>query len=216
MAEEENNEQEAPAEETADVEVEETPEAAAEETTEAEAEAPEAPAEEPAPTPAAAAPAAPAEPGEPVEQLSPKERRSRRRSTHTGEPNPPMSNEERIAARGEERKRKATSRSRYRKGRGAARHVAGTGSEPAVHEPGRKRVQQGTVVSSKGNKTITVAVQSARRHPAYEKIIRRSKKIHAHDERNEAGEGDTVRVIETRPMSKTKHWRLVEILERAK
>ncbi len=59
-------------------------------------------------------------------------------------------------------------------------------------------------------------VESARRHPAYEKVIRSSKMFHAHDERNEAGPGDTVRLIETRPMSKTKHWRLVEILERAK
>ena len=59
-------------------------------------------------------------------------------------------------------------------------------------------------------------MQSARRHPSYEKIVRRSKALHAHDERNEAGEGDTVRIIETRPMSKSKRWRLVEIVEKAK
>jgi small subunit ribosomal protein S17 len=72
------------------------------------------------------------------------------------------------------------------------------------------------VTSSKADKTITVAVESARRHPTYEKIVRRSKTLHAHDERNEAGEGDMVRVIESRPMSRTKRWRLVEIVERAK
>ena len=66
------------------------------------------------------------------------------------------------------------------------------------------------------DKTITVRVESARRHPAYEKVIRSSKMYHAHDERNEAGAGDTVRLVETRPMSKTKHWRLIEILEKAK
>ena len=77
-------------------------------------------------------------------------------------------------------------------------------------------MRQGIVVSDKADKTITVRVESARRHPSYEKIIRRSKMVHAHDERNEAGPGDTVRLIETRPMSKTKHWRLTEILEKAK
>jgi small subunit ribosomal protein S17 len=78
------------------------------------------------------------------------------------------------------------------------------------------KVRQGVVVSSKAEKSITVRVDIVRRHPTYEKVIRRSRTLHAHDERNEAGEGDTVRVVETRPMSKTKRWRLVEILEKAK
>ena len=91
-----------------------------------------------------------------------------------------------------------------------------TRTEKPATEPARRQERRGVVVSDKGDKTITVRVESARRHPAYEKVIRSSKMVHAHDERNEAGPGDTVRLIETRPMSKTSHWRLVEILERAK
>ncbi len=92
----------------------------------------------------------------------------------------------------------------------------GEGPPPAAREPGNPKVRQGVVVSDKMDKTITVRVESARRHPAYEKVIRTSKMYHAHDERNEAGAGDTVRLVETRPMSKTKRWRLTEILEKAK
>ncbi|HSK50311.1 MAG TPA: 30S ribosomal protein S17 [Solirubrobacterales bacterium] len=77
-------------------------------------------------------------------------------------------------------------------------------------------MRQGIVVSDKGDKTITVRVDSASRHRTYEKIVRRSRTLHAHDEGNEAGEGDVVRVIETRPLSKTKRWRLVEVMEKAK
>jgi small subunit ribosomal protein S17 len=83
----------------------------------------------------------------------------------------------------------------------------------------RIRTDDNVVITSgkdKGKKGKVVRVESARRHPAYEKVIRSSKMYHAHDERNEAGEGDTVRLVETRPMSKTKHWRLTEILEKAK
>ncbi|MGN6217064.1 MAG: 30S ribosomal protein S17 [Solirubrobacterales bacterium] len=77
-------------------------------------------------------------------------------------------------------------------------------------------MRQGVVVSSKGDKSITVRIDIARRHRAYEKIVRSSTKLHAHDERNEAGEGDVVRVIETRPLSKTKRWRLVDVVEKAR
>jgi small subunit ribosomal protein S17 len=166
----------------------------------------------------------PAEAGgdeEPAVELSPKQRRKLARSTHEGEPNPPLSVDERIERRAVERRRKAGERRRYRQGRGAARAKAagkgsGTGTEPAAREPGSPKVRQGVVVSDKMDKTITVRVESARRHPAYEKVIRTSKMYHAHDERNEAGAGDTVRLVETRPMSKTKRWRLTEILEKAK
>ena len=200
-------------------------EAAAEPAPEAEA---DVPAEEPV---AEAEPAAEQDPGatapaatdedEPAAQLSPKERRRRKRSAHSGEAGPELSTEERIERRLAERKRKAAERSRYRKGRGASRAKAegkgsGTGTESAEREPGNPKVRQGIVVSDKMDKTITVRVESARRHPAYEKVIRSSKMYHAHDERNEAGPGDTVRLVETRPMSKTKHWRLTEILEKAK
>jgi small subunit ribosomal protein S17 len=89
------------------------------------------------------------------------------------------------------------------------------GTPPADREPGRRKIRQGTVVSDKANKTITVEVELARRHPAYEKVVRRSRKLHAHDEANEAREGDVVRVVETRPLSRTKRWQLAEIVERA-
>ncbi|GIK76681.1 MAG: hypothetical protein BroJett022_03710 [Actinomycetes bacterium] len=158
---------------------------------------------------------------EPVAELSPKQRRKLARSTHAGEPGPELTAAARQQRREAERKRKAEARRRYRKGRGAARAKAagkgsGTGTPPAVRETGNPKVRQGVVVSDRMDKTITVRVESARRHPAYEKVIRTSKMYHAHDERNEAGAGDTVRLVETRPMSKTKRWRLTEILEKAK
>ena len=71
------------------------------------------------------------------------------------------------------------------------------------------------MVSNKAAKTITVRIDVARRHPTYEKIVRQSNTLHAHDEQNEANEGDLVRVVETRPLSRTKRWRLVEVLEKA-
>ncbi|HYZ28000.1 MAG TPA: 30S ribosomal protein S17 [Thermoleophilaceae bacterium] len=74
----------------------------------------------------------------------------------------------------------------------------------------------GTVVSDKADKTITVRIDVARRHRRYQKIVRSSTTLHAHDEANEANPGDLVRVVESRPLSRTKRWRLVEILERAK
>ncbi len=80
----------------------------------------------------------------------------------------------------------------------------------------RARSRQGTVISSAGDKTITVKVEHVGRHRRYEKVIRRSRTLHAHDESNQANEGDVVRIVETRPISKTKRWRLVEILERAR
>ncbi len=72
------------------------------------------------------------------------------------------------------------------------------------------------MVSDKADKTITVRIDTARRHRMYKKIVRTSSTLHAHDEQNEAGIGDTVRVIESRPLSRTKRWRLVEVLERAR
>jgi small subunit ribosomal protein S17 len=83
-------------------------------------------------------------------------------------------------------------------------------------ERGRRQERRGVVVSAAMDKTIVVRVEAARAHPRYKKVIRRSVKFHAHDERNEANVGDVVRIIETRPLSKTKNWRLAEILEVAK
>jgi small subunit ribosomal protein S17 len=77
-------------------------------------------------------------------------------------------------------------------------------------------VLQGVVVSDKAEKTITVRIDVARRHTLYQKVVRSSSTLHAHDERNDANVGDTVRVIESRPLSRSKRWRLVEILERAR
>ena len=179
----------------------------------------EAPAAEETPAPEAsddapAAEEAPAEPN-PEDDLPWKERRrlqkSRRQPRKAGASSP----EDRKAQRAEARKRKATLR---RKQRAAARaaHTPGTGTPPAERDSNAAKVRQGIVVSSKGDKSITVRIDIARRHRTYEKIVRSSTKLHAHDERNEAGEGDVVRVIETRPLSKTKRWRLVDVVEKAR
>ena len=79
-----------------------------------------------------------------------------------------------------------------------------------------RKVTVGKVVSNKMDKTITVAVEDSVRHPLYNKIIKRTVKIHAHDEQNVCSIGDKVSVMETRPLSATKRWRLVEIIEKAK
>ena len=81
---------------------------------------------------------------------------------------------------------------------------------------GRRQERRGVVVSSAMDKTIVVRVDKVKAHPKYKKIVRRSSKLHAHDERNDAGTGDTVRVVECRPMSRTKRWRLTDVLEKAK
>jgi small subunit ribosomal protein S17 len=123
----------------------------------------------------------------------------------------------------EERRRKnAATRSRYRKRQREKRRAAGESRAeapvvaPKEHGPGRPKVRQGIVVSAKPDKTITVRIDVTRRHRTYKKIVRESTTLHAHDERNDANEGDTVRIVETRPLSKTKRWRLEEVLERAR
>ena len=80
----------------------------------------------------------------------------------------------------------------------------------------RRKVRVGTVISDKMDKSIIVRVDRTYRHPLYEKIFRSSSKLYAHDEKNDAGTGDTVQVMETRPLSAKKRWRLVEVLEKAK
>jgi ribosomal protein uS17 len=84
------------------------------------------------------------------------------------------------------------------------------------HERGRSQERRGVVVSDAMDKTIVVKVDMIKAHPRYKKVIRRSTKFHAHDERNQAHIGDVVRIVETRPLSKTKRWRLAEIVEVAK
>ena len=79
-----------------------------------------------------------------------------------------------------------------------------------------RKTRVGKVISVKMDKTIVVAIEDNVKHPLYGKIIKRTKKLHAHDENNMCGVGDKVEVMETRPLSKTKRWRLVEIIEKAK
>jgi len=85
-----------------------------------------------------------------------------------------------------------------------------------AHDRGRRQERQGKVVSDAMEKTIVVEVAVVKAHPRYKKVVRRSVKFHAHDERSEAKVGDLVRIVETRPLSKTKRWRLVEVVEAAK
>jgi small subunit ribosomal protein S17 len=167
--------------------------------------------------------AAEAEPSEPAEVLSPKERRRRSRSKHEGEAKPARTPEERHSERVAERKRKAVRRRARRlqeREKAAERRKSAPAPEPLapVHAAteGSRRVRQGIVVSDKAEKTITVRIDFARRHRRYEKIVRSSSTLHAHDENNDAHEGDTVRVIEIRPLSRTKRWALVDVLERAR
>ena len=79
-----------------------------------------------------------------------------------------------------------------------------------------RKVRTGEVISLSGDKTITVQITYRKHHPKYGKMMTIHKKLHVHDEKNEAGLGDTVRVMETRPLSKTKRWRVAEIVEKAK
>jgi small subunit ribosomal protein S17 len=175
----------------------------------AEQPAPEEPvAEEPAaeePAAAAPAPTPAAPPATPKERkAAARARRGRRRGTTPEE-------------RAEIRAKKAAERRRRREQERAKRAGAkGEGTPPAERPPGTPQVRQGRVVSDKADKTITVRVDIAKRHRRYEKIVRGSTTLHAHDERNDAHEGDVVRVVECRPMSRSKRWRLVEILERAR
>ena len=89
-------------------------------------------------------------------------------------------------------------------------------TETTTAERGRRKVRTGVVVSDGMDKTILVRIDRQVRHPLYGKTVRRSSKLAAHDETNDAHVGDTVRVVETRPLSKSKRWRLVEVVERAK
>jgi small subunit ribosomal protein S17 len=187
--------------------VETEPELAAEETSEESAQE----------TVEAAPAAAPAAAREPVEILAPKERRRRARAAKAPATRAAQSPQDRQAERDALRVHKAAAR---RTGRAKARAAKPASTELAdvavEHAVGRPKSRQGIVVSDKADKTITVRVDTSRRHRRYKKIVRLSKTLHAHDEGNEAHEGDLVVVVETRPLSATKRWRLTEVLERAK
>ena len=165
---------------------------------------------------APAAPAAPPKP-EPVAVVAPKERRRLKRAAKEPATRGPLSPEDRQAERDALRAKNATARRHGRAKSRAAKPASAAAPPVAVeHAVGRPRDRQGIVVSDKAAKTITVRVDTSRRHRRYKKIVRSSKTLHAHDEHNEAHEGDLVRVVETRPLSATKRWRLLEVLERAK
>ena len=85
-----------------------------------------------------------------------------------------------------------------------------------MEERALRKTRVGKVVSDKMDKTVVIAIEDHVKHPVYGKIVKRTSKIHAHDENNECGIGDTVEVMETRPLSKTKRWRVVQIIEKAK
>jgi small subunit ribosomal protein S17 len=211
------------AEETPNENTEETPaEAQAPEA----AQAPEPPETAPGPespeaddTPHAAAGAAAAAPSEPEEVVAPKERRRRARAAKAaqgasrGPRTPEERHEERIAIR---RKKAQERRAGRIKARAKAEHTGAKETPPRERVPGVQKVRQGIVVSDKADKTITVRIDVARRHRRYQKIVRTSNTLHAHDESNDANLGDTVIVREARPLSRTKRWRLVQVVERAK
>ena len=85
-----------------------------------------------------------------------------------------------------------------------------------TEERALRKVRVGMVVSDKMDKTVVIAIEDNVKHPVYGKLIKRTLKVHAHDENNECGIGDKVRIMETRPLSKTKRWRVVEVIEKAK
>ena len=194
MADEEKNET------TEEPVVEETPEAEAETP---EPEAVEAPAvDEPvAEEEAAAEPAEPeAEPAEPEAEAAPE-----------AEPVAPAKTKSlRHVPRTERRTRSKPVREK------PATRKPITRTEKPATEPARRQERRGVVVSDKGDKTIIVKVDVIKSHAKYKKVVRRSVRFHAHDEQNTAGIGDTVRIVESRPLSKTKHWRLAEVVEKAK
>jgi small subunit ribosomal protein S17 len=158
---------------------------------------------------------------EPQEVVAPKERRQRARAAKAAKTKPraALTNEERHAERVSERAQKARLR-RTARAKATAKHQAEahsrTATPPREHVVGQQKVRQGIVVSDKADKTITVRIDTARRHRRYDKIVRTSQTLHAHDESNDAHIGDTVTVREARPLSRTKRWRLVQVLERAK
>jgi len=199
------------ADEVENTEIEETPAAPGQDATEAAA--PEAA--------APAAPAAPAAHAEPQVLLTPKQRKvaiKTRKAAKVGTRDE-VSPEDRQAERDAARTKKAAER---RAGRAHARAKYKASEHERAETPAREHVvgvqktRQGVVVSDKADKTITVRIDVARRHRKYGKIVRTSSKVHAHDESNDANIGDTVVVLEARPLSATKRWRLVQVVERAK
>jgi small subunit ribosomal protein S17 len=171
--------------------------------------------------PQAAAQEEPQAPAAPAEVVAPKERRRRARSARAAKSpaRAARTPEERHAERVEERTRKARARRARRlsdRAKSAERTTTAQTTPPREHGLGKQKTRQGVVVSDRADKTITVRIDVTRRHREYKKIVRTSSTLHAHDERNDAHIGDTVIVRESRPLSRSKRWRLVEVVERAK
>jgi small subunit ribosomal protein S17 len=229
----------------ADEEKNETTKDAVEETVEepvAEAETPDEPvaevetyeepaSEEEAPTEEEAPAEEPAEPAveeeEPAEEPAAAEVEAEQPAAEAEAEEPPVEAAEEVATEADEavapavkKKRKLRPRSERRQRPKPVR--ASEGRKPLSrqpkpeHERGQRQERRGVVVSSAMDKTIVVRVETLKAHRRYKKIIRRSTKFHAHDEQNEANVGDVVRIVETRPLSKTKRWRLAEVVEAAK
>ena len=166
----------------------------------------------------AATPAAPSTPKGQTRREKLEQRRVARRPAQRGPVTAEQREEERRARRAETAKQRRAYRAKLKQRRAATKGERAT-TEPdhaPEHGPGRARERQGVVTSARGDKTITVKIDVVRRHRRYHKIMRSTLKLYAHDEGNTASEGDTVRVVECRPMSATKRWRLTEVLERAK
>jgi small subunit ribosomal protein S17 len=152
-----------------------------------------------------------------------KERNAAARAAKAKPASGPRTLEDRLAERAAHKERNARQRTAYRAKQKAKRAAAREAAPAATaeqhapeHGPGKPKVRQGVVVSDKADKTIVVRVDVARRHKRYHKILRSSVTLHVHDESNDAHAGDTVRVQECRPMSRTKRWRLLDVLERAR
>jgi small subunit ribosomal protein S17 len=213
-AEEQVTEAEAPAEEpTAEAE---TP---AEEAEPAEEPAPEPPAEEapPAEEPAEEAPADETPAEEPAEEAPAAEAEGEAPAAEVEEAGEPAAAE--AAGPKAKPKRKPRGERRQRSKRKRERpetRKAITRLPKPEHTRGRRQERRGVVVSSAMDKTIVVKVETVKAHARYKKVIRRSRKFHAHDEQNAAKVGDVVRIVETRPLSAMKNWRLVEVLGEAK
>ena len=170
------------------------------------------------PTGEAPATAAPSTPKPTTRREKLEARREARRPKPRGEVSPEQREEERQARRAATAKQRRAYRAKLKERRAAKGEARGPARTESTkeHGPGRPKVRQGVVTSAKGDKTITVKIDVVQRHRRYHKIMRSTTKLYAHDEANTAGEGDTVRIVECRPMSRSKRWRLTDVLERAK
>ena len=169
------------------------------------------------------APAAEAETPEPATEEPAATEAEEAEAPESDEPAPAAAEAEAAPAAPEKKQRSRKHVPRVeRRQRPKPKRAESTGRKPITrlpkpdHERGRRQERRGVVVSSAMDKTIVVKVDVVKMHQRYKKVIRRSQKFHAHDEQNQANVGDIVRIVETRPLSKTKNWRLAEVVEVAK